>query len=36
MCYGMLREDCRYLPGYRGPTVVAEPVIDATIYERVH
>ena len=36
MCYGMLREDCKYLPGYKGPTVIAEPVMDATSYERVH
>lgn len=36
MCYGMLREDCKFLPGYKGSTVVAEPVLDAVIYERVH
>ena len=22
-CYGMLRDDCKYLPGYKGPTVTA-------------
>ena len=36
MCYGMLRGDCKYLPGYTGPTVIAEPVLDAAVYERVH
>ena len=36
LCYGMLREDCKYLPGYKGSTVIAEPVLDATTYERVH
>jgi hypothetical protein len=36
LCYGMLREDCKYLPGYKGSTVIAEPVLDAVTYERVH
>ena len=36
LCYGMLREDCKYLPGYKGSTVIAEPVLDAAVYERVH
>ena len=36
LCYGMLREDCKYLPGYKGSTVIAEPVLDAATYERVH
>lgn len=33
--YGMLRDDCKYLPGYKGPTVIANPVIDYE-YTRVH
>lgn len=36
LCYGMLRDDCKYLPGYKGPTVIASPVLDAAVYERVH
>jgi ribosomal protein S18 acetylase RimI-like enzyme len=36
MTYGMLKSDCKYLPGYQGPTVIAEPVLDAAVYERVH
>jgi len=36
LCYGMLRGDCKYLPGYTGPTVIAEPVLPATTYERAH
>ena len=36
MCYGMLREDCKYLPGYKGSTVIAEPVLPEYVYERVH
>ena len=36
LTYGMLREDCKFLPGYKGPTVVANPVFDAATYERVH
>jgi len=36
LCYGMLRGDCKYLPGYKGPTVIAEPVLDAVVYEKVH
>lgn len=38
MCFGMLKEDCIYLPGYRGPTVIAEPVIRDYEYvsERLH
>jgi hypothetical protein len=36
LCYGMLRGDCKYLPGYTGSTVKAEPVLDAVVYEKVH
>jgi hypothetical protein len=36
MVYGMLKADCKYLPGYQGPTVIAEPVLPAYVYERVH
>ena len=36
MCYGMLREDCKYLPGYKGSTVIANPVLPDYTYERVH
>ena len=36
MCYGMLRDDCKYLPGYKGPTVMASPTLEADTYERVH
>ena len=36
MMYGMLRDDCRYLPGYKGPTVIASPVLPDYVYERVH
>ena len=36
MCYGMLRGDCKYLPGYTGPTVLATPTLPAATYERVH
>lgn len=36
LTYGMLRGDCKYLPGYEGPTVIAEPVFPAYAYERVH
>ena len=36
MCYGMLRGDCKYLPGYSGGTVLATPTLPAEIYERVH
>lgn len=36
LCFGMLRQDCKYLPGYQGPTVIASPVLDAATYERVH
>jgi RimJ/RimL family protein N-acetyltransferase len=35
MMYGMLKGDCKYLPGYTGPTVIAEPVLDTTVYERL-
>jgi hypothetical protein len=35
LCYGMLKGDCKYLPGYTGPTVIAEPVLDVTVYERL-
>ena len=34
--FGMLRGDCRYLPGYTGSTVIAAPSFDATVYERMH
>ena len=33
--FGMLRGDCRYLPGYTGPTVIAAPTFDAAVYERL-
>ena len=36
MCYGMLRDDCKYLPGYKGSTVIASPVLPDYTYERVH
>ena len=36
MCYGMLREDCKYLPGYKGSTVQATPTLPDYVYERVH
>jgi hypothetical protein len=36
LTYGMLRGDCKYLPGYKGPTVIAAPVLPAYTYERVH
>jgi hypothetical protein len=36
LCYGMLKGDCKYLPGYQGPTVQASPVLSAEVYERVH
>jgi hypothetical protein len=36
LVYGMLKDDCRFLPGYKGPTVMANPVFDAAVYERVH
>ena len=36
LCYGMLKADCKYLPGYQGPTVQASPVLSAETYERVH
>jgi len=36
LVYGMLKEDCRYLPGYKGPTVMAAPTLPAQVYERVH
>ena len=38
LCYGMLKDDCVYLPGYKGPTVIAEPVIRDYEYvsERLH
>jgi hypothetical protein len=35
--YGMLREDCKYLPGYDGPVrraITGQP--PEHIYERVH
>ena len=35
MCYGMLRGDCRYLPGYSGGTVLATPTLPAETYERL-
>jgi hypothetical protein len=36
MSYGMLRDDCKYLPGYKGPTVLATPTLPDAVYERVH
>jgi len=36
LVYGMLKDDCKYLPGYKGPTVIAEPVLPDYVYERVH
>jgi len=36
LCYGMLKADCKYLPGYQGPTVQASPTLSADVYERVH
>jgi len=36
LVYGMLKGDCRYLPGYDGPTVVASPALPDYVYERVH
>jgi RimJ/RimL family protein N-acetyltransferase len=36
LCYGMLKGDCKYLPGYTGPTVLASPTLPAATYERVH
>lgn len=37
MCYGMLREDCVYLPDYKGPTVIARPTLTHEYtYERAH
>ena len=36
LCYGMLKQDCKYLPGYKGSTVIAEPVLPAYVYERTH
>ena len=36
LCYGMLKDDCKYLPGYKGPTVIANPVLPDYVYERVH
>jgi hypothetical protein len=35
LVYGMLREDCKYLPGYQGPALRALQVPD-NFYERVH
>ena len=36
LVYGMLKEDCKYLPGYKGPSVIASPVLEAAVYERIH
>ena len=36
LVYGMLKADCKYLPGYQGPTVQASPVLPDYVYERVH
>jgi hypothetical protein len=36
LCYGMLREDCKFLPGYKGSTVMASPTLEAAVYEKVH
>jgi hypothetical protein len=35
LMYGMLKGDCKYLPGYQGPTVIANPTLPAEIYERL-
>jgi hypothetical protein len=34
--YGMLREDCKFLPGYQGPMPRAVPELPNYSYERVH
>lgn len=34
MMYGMLRGDCKYLPGYQGPTVMATPTLPDYTYVR--
>jgi hypothetical protein len=36
LVYGMLKDDCKYLPGYKGPTVMATPTLSADVYEKVH
>jgi hypothetical protein len=36
MCYGMLKDDCKYLPGYKGPTVTATPTLSADVFGRIH
>jgi hypothetical protein len=36
LMYGMLKDDCKYLPGYQGPTVQAAPTLPDHVYERVH
>jgi hypothetical protein len=36
MMYGMLKADCKYLPGYKGPTVTASPTLSADTHERLH
>ena len=36
MVYGMLKADCKYLPGYTGPTVSAAPTLPDNVFERVH
>jgi hypothetical protein len=35
MMYGMLKGDCKYLPGYTGPTVIANPTLPDRVYERL-
>ena len=35
MMYGMLKGDCKYLPGYTGPTVIANPTLPDHVYERL-
>ena len=35
MVYGMLREDCRFLPGYQGPTARVVPTVPNTTHERL-
>ena len=36
LVYGMLKDDCKFLPGYKGPTVIATPTLPGYVYEKVH
>ena len=36
MMYGMLKADCKYLPGYKGSTVTAAPTLLDHAHERLH